>query len=66
MFLEIKDYNRINSNLAIMKQNSSYWYTQIKTPANLGISANRKRISTGFKVGTIDDFLSAVTFGKNF
>jgi len=64
MFLEIKDYNRINSNLVIMKQNSSYWYAQIKTPANLGISANRKRISTGFKIGTIDNFLNAVAFGK--
>jgi len=65
MLININDYNRINSKLVILKQNSSYWYAQIKTPPELGIPNNRKRISTGFKIGTSDNYFNAVTFGKN-
>ncbi len=65
MLIKINDYNRINSKLVILKQNSSYWYAQIKTPHELGILNNRKRISTGFKIGTTDNYFNAVTFGKN-
>jgi integrase len=66
MIIEIKDYNRINENLVILKQNSSYWYLQAKIPSELGIKDNRIRISTGFKIGTADDYFNAVNFGKNY
>jgi len=65
MLIKINDYNRINNNLVILKQNSSYWYAQIKTPSELGLQNNRKRVSTGFKIGTTDNYFNAVTFGKN-
>jgi hypothetical protein len=65
MLIKINAYNRINSKLVILKQNSSYWYAQIKTPPELGIPNNRKRISTGFKIGSTDNYFNAVTFGKN-
>ncbi len=60
---EINEYNIINDNLVIMKQNSAYWYAQIKTPPELGILNNRKRISTRIKIGTIENYYKAVAFG---
>ncbi|MGB0835569.1 MAG: tyrosine-type recombinase/integrase [Psychrobium sp.] len=60
---DITDYNVINDDLVIMKQNSAYWYAQVKTPPELGIPDNRKRVSTKIKIGTLEDYYNAVAFG---
>ncbi|GLX85843.1 hypothetical protein tloyanaT_20950 [Thalassotalea loyana] len=62
---DITNWNIINDELVIMKQNSSYWYAQIKTPPELGFKNNRKRIPTGIKIGTVENYYEAVAFGLN-
>jgi len=64
----ISNYNTINDELVIMKQNSSCWYAQIKTRSELGFKNNRVRFSTKCKIGVPtfeESFNEAVTFAKN-
>ena len=65
MIQEITDYNVINDELIVLKQNSSKWWVQVKTPPELGLPNNRKRISTKIPIGTMENFYNAVTFGLN-
>jgi len=63
----ITDYNIINDELVILKQNSSRWYAQIKTAPELGFKNNRVRFSTKCKIGVPSDeesFNNAIAFAK--
>jgi hypothetical protein len=64
----ISNYNKVNDELAILKQNSSYWNAQIKTAPELGFKNNRVRFSTKCKIGVPSDeesFNNAVEFAKS-
>ena len=63
----ITNYNKVNDELTIMQQNSSYWYAQLKTKPELGFKNNRVRFSTKCKIGEPnfeDSFNKAVNFAE--
>ena len=64
----ITSYNKVNDELVIMQQSSSYWYAQIKTPRELGFKDNRIRFSTKCKIGEPsleESYDKAVGFAKD-
>jgi len=63
----ITNYNKVNDELTIMQQNSSYWYAQLKTKPELGFKSNRVRFSTKCRIGEPnfeDSFNKAVNFAE--